>query len=40
MAVRALFDETHENLAISEPDDNYYALGCMAKRNVVAACLP
>ncbi|GKZ26323.1 hypothetical protein AbraIFM66951_002245 [Aspergillus brasiliensis] len=40
MAVRVLFDETHENLPISENDDNYYALGCIAKHNVVAACLP
>ncbi|KAL7658266.1 hypothetical protein ACMYSQ_004399 [Aspergillus niger] len=40
MAVRALFDETHENLPISENDDNYYALGSIAKHNVVAACLP
>ncbi|KAF4185071.1 hypothetical protein CNMCM7927_007096 [Aspergillus lentulus] len=40
MAVRALFDETHESLPISENDDNYYALGSMAKHNVVAACLP
>lgn len=40
-AVRALFDETHdEKLPICVDDDNYYALGCMAKQNIVAACLP
>jgi nucleoside phosphorylase len=40
MAVRVLFDETHEKVAISDDDPNYYALGSIAGHNIVAVCLP
>lgn len=40
MAVRTLFDSTHEKLAITDEDPNYYALGRIGNHNVVAVCLP
>lgn len=40
MAVRALFDETNQDLPRHESDTNTYALGRLGTHNVVAACLP
>ncbi|GFP56689.1 hypothetical protein TASIC1_0007018100 [Trichoderma asperellum] len=40
MAIRALFDETHQDLPQHESDTNTYALGRLGIYNVVAACLP
>ncbi|OAQ67740.2 Pfs domain-containing protein [Pochonia chlamydosporia 170] len=40
MAVRALFDENHDNLPASKFDTNSYSLGMMEHHWVVAACLP
>lgn len=40
MAVRALFDDTHQDLPQHENDTNTYALGVLGNHNVVAACLP
>ncbi|KAF5635881.1 nucleoside phosphorylase [Fusarium sp. NRRL 52700] len=39
-AIRALFDQRHQNLARVVRDNNQYALGEMAQHMVVAACLP
>ncbi|KAL6904704.1 hypothetical protein GGI43DRAFT_287411 [Trichoderma evansii] len=40
MAVRALFDDTHQDLPLHESDTNTYALGRLGIYSVVAACLP
>lgn len=40
MAVRMLFDETHEKVPIFDGDPNYYALGSIEGHNIVAVCLP
>ncbi|KAE8141258.1 hypothetical protein BDV38DRAFT_237643 [Aspergillus pseudotamarii] len=40
LAVRALFDSTHQPISIPDDDPNYYALGCISNHNVVATCLP
>ncbi|KAE8364280.1 hypothetical protein BDV27DRAFT_145436 [Aspergillus caelatus] len=40
MAIRALFDSTHQQISIPGDDPNYYALGCMNNHSVVATCLP
>ncbi|KAJ6260647.1 hypothetical protein Dda_4874 [Drechslerella dactyloides] len=40
LAIRALFDERHEGLVHPPGDINHYALGCIQRHNVVAACLP
>ncbi|KAL3488029.1 hypothetical protein BJX62DRAFT_182948 [Aspergillus germanicus] len=40
LAVRALFDCSHDNLPTNECDTNTYALGSMGNHNVVAVCLP
>ncbi|KAJ5984630.1 hypothetical protein N7481_006729 [Penicillium waksmanii] len=39
-AVRILFDDRHEDLERAVRDTNHYALGRIARHNVVAACLP
>ncbi|KAJ0413625.1 hypothetical protein BJY00DRAFT_319622 [Aspergillus carlsbadensis] len=39
-AIRMLFDETHDNVAVSHCDPNYYAFGSIANHNIVATCLP
>ncbi|KAN0073022.1 hypothetical protein V8E54_009136 [Elaphomyces granulatus] len=40
LAVRILFDRTHESPEIHSKDTNHYALGCIGQHNVVAVCLP
>jgi nucleoside phosphorylase len=40
LAVRILFDRTHESPEIPSKDTNHYALGCIGQHNVVAVCLP
>ncbi|KAL2821195.1 hypothetical protein BJX63DRAFT_427868 [Aspergillus granulosus] len=40
MAIRALFDCSHDDLSKHESDTNTYALGSLGNHNVVAACLP
>ncbi|EPS37429.1 hypothetical protein H072_8921 [Dactylellina haptotyla CBS 200.50] len=41
LAIRALFDDVNpDDIIIPERDSNYYALGCIGRHNVVAACLP
>lgn len=40
MAVRALFDETHQDLPQHASDANRYALGSLGTYNIVVACLP
>jgi hypothetical protein len=40
LAVRALFDYSHDNLPTNKSDTNTYALGSMGSHSVVAACLP
>jgi nucleoside phosphorylase len=41
LAVRILFDRRHDRLPdIPSRDTNHYALGCIGRYNVVAACLP
>ncbi|XHG05755.1 hypothetical protein AWENTII_008968 [Aspergillus wentii] len=39
-AVRALFDARGPDLEIPDSDPNHYALGCIGKHRVAAACLP
>jgi nucleoside phosphorylase len=40
LAVRALFDETHEQIQTAQEDTNHYALGQMAQHFIVTTCLP
>ncbi|THC88789.1 hypothetical protein EYZ11_011768 [Aspergillus tanneri] len=40
MAVRILFDFTHENVSVPAADPNSYAFGLMGKLDIVATCLP
>ncbi|KAL4873684.1 hypothetical protein BDV12DRAFT_192128 [Aspergillus spectabilis] len=40
IAIRALFDATHQKLSQLERDTYTYALGRLGNHNVVAACLP
>jgi nucleoside phosphorylase len=40
LAVRALFEEEHEELATVQEDTNHYALGRMGRHYVVTTCLP
>ncbi|KAJ5650608.1 uncharacterized protein N7484_004331 [Penicillium longicatenatum] len=40
MAVRILFDTSHDNVMVPPTDTNSYAFGSMGQHNVVATCLP
>lgn len=40
MAVRILFDNTHEEVTICSTDSNSYAFGSMGQHNIVTTCLP
>ncbi|CAG8408175.1 unnamed protein product [Penicillium salamii] len=40
LAVRALFEEEHEDLPTVQEDTNHYALGRMGRHFVVTTCLP
>jgi len=40
MAIRALFDDQHQDLSRNENDTNTNVLGGLGNHNVVAACLP
>ncbi|CAG8945513.1 unnamed protein product [Penicillium salamii] len=40
LAVRALFEEEHEDLPTAQEDTNHYALGRMGRHFVVTTCLP
>lgn len=40
LAVRALFDQTYEDIPTAQEDTNHYALGRIGPHNVVTTCLP